>query len=82
MINGIWDNEYVQMLGILDHCRETQVLYDTLRIEKARGHQLLPTGQALAREMMDLHLILERWAQNHSELKEERQARFAEKARE
>ncbi len=86
MIKGIWDNPYVQDLGIIDHCIEVLELKDQHR--KVKAMKNMTTHQdtidavkgTLDGEMMDLFLILEKWAHNRPYLKSERLRKFEEKA--
>lgn len=84
MIDGIWDNEYILELGIKDHCTEVLVLTDRLRIAKAEENteKAETVRRKLDGEMMDLHLMLDKWVSNRSGLKIKRLNRFIEKARE
>ena len=84
MITGIWENPYIQELGIIDHCHEIIVLKDGVRAFKAwkpeAAKEMCEQTQAcLQREMMDLYLILEKWAELKGELKQARIQRFEEK---
>ena len=84
MITGIWENSYVQELGIIDHCLEVIELKNEHRCSKAyktvkdRGIDD-DIAACLQREMMDLYLILEKWAELKGELKQARTQRFEEK---
>ena len=86
MIKGIWDNPYVRELGIIDHCIEVLELKDQHRKVKAMknmyNHQETVDSirGTLDGEMMDLFLILEKWAENKPYLKSERLRKFEEKA--
>lgn len=83
MINGIWENKYVQELGIFDHCVEIIELKNkirTLKPVKDTNHTFSATchltEEGLKKEMMDLYLILEKWAADKTELKFERENKF------
>lgn len=88
-LSGIWDNPYVQQLGIIDHCREVVTIYDEwkaikpqLKHSKDEGYDSLVTKtyKGLENEIMDLYLILERWAKDKAELKKKRFYKFIEKS--
>lgn len=80
MINGIWENEYVQKLGIIDHCIEVLELNNEIRCLKAhKSTDIIKFNEGLNNEMMDLYLILEKWAYERQELKDKRIKRFLEK---
>jgi hypothetical protein len=84
-ISGIWENEYVRTLGILDHCQEVIKLYDEMRLQKAykaldvEDNLLKEVTDTFNRELMDLYLILDKHFENNNELKEIRLNRFKEK---
>ena len=82
MITGIWENEYIQELGIFDHCYEVLELKNSLVTAKAMDYMKEETKGQLARELMDLYLILEKWQEHKQWLKQKRIERFAEKAKE
>ena len=89
MISGIWENTYVQELGILDHCVEIIELKNEIRRLKPlkeetwkRLENLEKLQNGLDKEMMDLYLILDKWAKTKVELKEQRAQKFKEKAKE
>ena len=80
-ITGIWEVGYIQEFGILDHCQEVIVLKDRHRVAKAERTGLADTiSRSLDNEMMDLYLILRKWAQNRKDLESERMDKFREKA--
>jgi len=83
MISGIWDNKYMQELGIFDHCQEILVLHDELRVKKVRQtafpssyNDTTAIEETLEREMMDLFLILEKWSVGRSKIKADRVQKF------
>ena len=84
-ISGIWENGYVRILGILDHCHEVIKLYDEMRLQKAykaldvEDNLLKQVTETFNHELMDLHLILDKHFENSNELKENRLNRFKEK---
>ena len=89
MISGIWENKYIQELGILDHCIEVIELKNEIRKLKPlkeeawkRLENLEKLQNGLDKEMMDLYLILDKWAKTKHELKEQRLQKFKDKAKE
>lgn len=84
-ISGIWNNEYVRTLGILDHCQEVIKIYDEIRIQKINSNisfnaiPLQVFNEQFNKELMDLYLILDKHFENNNELKEIRLNRFKEK---
>jgi len=68
MISGIWDNEYVQKLGIMDHCNELQIIDAAIKGTKNAYGDLYerPLGSvdieqleaSWEKEAMDLFIIL------------------------
>lgn len=77
MISGIWENKYIQELGIFDHCVEVIKLKNNIG-DHSNLARACNTAQ-LEREMMDLYLILEVKFKDSSELKNAREMRFKEK---
>jgi hypothetical protein len=82
-LRGIWDSSYVQMLGIQDHCKEIVDLYSAWKVEKAKqgsgyGSDL---ESQLEKEIMDLYIILQKWAENKDGLYQKRLNGFMEKAK-
>jgi hypothetical protein len=64
---GPWKSSYFDTLGILDHCRELQVIYDELRrVKNSTDEPLLPKDRikefvlrkSFIKEATDLFLIL------------------------
>jgi len=86
MINGIWDNKYVQELGIIDHCHELIELKNKIREIKAyrslvsKESIIEDVQHSMDNEIMDMLLILEKWAEDRTDLKVKRENRFREKA--
>jgi len=89
IISGIWDNSYVQQLGIIDHCREVITIYDEwkaikpqLKHTKGESYDSLVTKTytGFENEVMDLFIILEKWSDGKKELKDKRLTKFKEKA--
>jgi len=83
-INGIWDSQYVQVLGILDHAREILIINDEIVSLK---NQELPTwklNESFFKECADLYIILSKYfCRDIDEAKgiiKDRLERFAEKA--
>lgn len=61
-LTGKWDDEYVQELGILEHCDEVLVLHRARAVAKGE-HRNQDAGWLSAKmddEMVDLYLILEK----------------------
>ena len=86
MIGEIWTNPYVQELGISEHLIEIQELKRQLVLAKASDKAMGSNTakiykEAIDRELMDLHIILEKWSSDKSELKNKRVERFDEKTR-
>lgn len=89
-ISGIWEDNYVRILGILDHCHEVVQLYNQIRIHKPINQPMLNTAKNLVdfpdivklfeiqleKEMMDLYLILDKHFEDNIELKNNRLERF------
>ena len=86
-IKGIWDSEYVQELGIFDHCKEVLILKEEIIRIKASKHFHSEIAEkascsirtTLEGELVDLYLILKKWTKNKKHLKLERINRFLEK---
>jgi len=60
-LEGIWNIEYVQKLGILDHCNEIKVINDEIiKAKNGVGTPLLikELNESFEKECMDLLLIL------------------------
>ena len=94
MISGIWENDYVQELGILDHCRELHTLKNKMTVLKVKLviksdkeefeknlFDLERMKRTYENEMVDLYLILQKRFQYKQELINKRIQRFVEKAR-
>ena len=84
-LNGIWNDDYVCRLGILDHCQELIVLNDEIRRYKAKyGHDENNLEPQFAKEAADLLLILSQWFNTNLEtgniIVMSRFNRFGEKA--
>ena len=83
-IGKIWDNEYIQKLGIYDHCIEVCKLIDELRLQKAikEKSKVDLLENQIEKEMCDLYIILSKFIGNRVSLLQERLKRFNEKANE
>ena len=77
-LNGIWDNEYVCKLGILDHCHEIIALQQEFAINKIHHCGEEATEQCQIREMADLYLILSKYFWDKPRLIEQRLSKFKE----
>jgi len=78
-----WEDPYLQMLGVIDHCREVVSLYDAWKISKPFNNVGTTTNKEIEnqipKEMMDLLLILEEWSKGKEKLRELRINNFREK---
>lgn len=91
-ISDIWENSYVQQLGIIDHCREVLTIYDEWKAIKPQLKRINSDGvesydslvtktyEGLENEMMDLFIILDKWSENKEDLKVKRLNKFKEKS--
>lgn len=61
-LTGKWEDAYVQELGILEHCDEVLTIHRARAVAKAerRMCDVEWLGTALANEMADLYLILDK----------------------
>jgi len=61
MIDGIWNNDYICKLGILDHCREVILIDTEIKINKNK-YEIPLENEVLEdhfnKECIDLMLIL------------------------
>jgi hypothetical protein len=62
-LHGIWDKEYVQKLGILDHCDELQIIDSEIKRVKNRTERycepdIFDLNRHFEEECADLLLIL------------------------
>ena len=73
----VWNNDYLLFLATHDHIREVGVLHDEWIKNKNDN-----TLYNMEKEMMDLHLLLDRWSEKRKDLKEQRIKKFREKANE
>jgi hypothetical protein len=83
MISGIWDNEYVQMLGILDHIDEIRIIKDEIRRIKncTESKDTTIAKSHLDNELADLYLLLEKYLSNKEDIVNEREDKFREKSK-
>ncbi len=72
---GKWQNEYLLSLAIISHVREVLLLSDYATVHKTAENLF-----AVDKEMMDLFILLQMWANDNPELLEARLEKFIKKA--
>lgn len=81
-----WSDPYQNLLCVLDHCREVQVLMDQKRILKTRkdknSAEILAITHTTESELVDLYLLLEARFEYLDALVDKRIERFQEKDKE
>lgn len=85
MITGIWNNPYVQKLGIKDHCEEIlEINRNIVAIKAAKTNayeeMVNQLDDSLENEMTDLYLILQKRFEKDSERIQTRLKKFEMKA--
>jgi len=81
-ISGIWNNKYVQKLGILDHCNEILTIENEIKRKKNNNVNISDLEYSFDKELMDLKIMLDKYFEIEYNLKEERLKRFEEKSKE
>jgi len=91
ILKGIWNSEYVTTLGILDHCKELEIINNEIRRlkNKTEQHCVADIGDLqrhFEEECMDLYILLSKKfdmvPNKYSNLFQKRFIKFEKKAAE
>jgi len=80
-ISGIWEDNYVQRLGILNHCKEILTIDEEIMRKKNNDVDVSCLENSFNKELMDLKLILDKYFENGTDLKDERLDKFRSKSK-
>jgi hypothetical protein len=72
IIKKNYENEYFNMLAIIDHINECQALYYKVKLKETNPNEL-------EKELMDLFILLNLFKDNNQDLYKRRVLRFFEK---